>query len=395
MPRAADSDPFTAIQSAIASGAISSTTGQVLENRIAAIERLAAVDPGLDASLLESRVLAALPSAAADSSPIVDAGSGLFALDSSALGSGSASRRKRGIPAECQFRRQTGCGPRALNVGAGRVGRHRHGGRSATGAACVGADGCGYDDAWQHDGGRGWLVRRSRFPCTPRLPMHPLLETLRQRFALATSHVAIGDWRFELFRPADPDALISEPDFDRDGRLPYWAELWPSATAMAQRLAAERGSGRRLLELGCGLGLATLAAVRAGFEVVATDYYQESLDFTQVNAAQNGLAPPATRLVDWRRLPDDLGRFDLVVASDVLFERPNVALVAAAFARTIAPAGRGWLTEPGRPPAAAFPIECERYGLEIAEWGEIPVAKAEKSAAPQLIHFFELTHASL
>ena len=92
---AADSDPFTAIQNAIASGAISSTTGQVLENRMAAIERLAAVDPGLDASLLESRVLAVLPSsttlsAAADSSPIIDGGSSLLALDSSSLGSGSA-----------------------------------------------------------------------------------------------------------------------------------------------------------------------------------------------------------------------------------------------------------------------------------------------------------------
>ena len=97
MPAATTSDPFTAIQQAIADGAISSTTGQVLENRIAAIERLAATDPGLDVSLLESRVLVVLPSSstlAADSSPILDSGSSLLALDSSALGSGSASGRK-------------------------------------------------------------------------------------------------------------------------------------------------------------------------------------------------------------------------------------------------------------------------------------------------------------
>ena len=91
---AGTSDPFTAIQQAIADGAISNTTGQVLENRVAAIERLAATDPGLDVSLLESRVLAVLPSSsstAADSSPIVDSGSSLLAMDSSALGSGSNS----------------------------------------------------------------------------------------------------------------------------------------------------------------------------------------------------------------------------------------------------------------------------------------------------------------
>ena len=85
----ADTDPFTAIQSAIATGAISSTTGRVLEYRIAAIERLAATDPGLDVSLLESRVLAVLPTSSSigDAAPALDTGSNLLALDSSALGS--------------------------------------------------------------------------------------------------------------------------------------------------------------------------------------------------------------------------------------------------------------------------------------------------------------------
>ena len=82
------SDPFTAIQAAIASGAISSTTGEVLENRIAAIERLAATDPGLDVSLLESRVLAVLPSSftAIDSSLPTGALSGTLAFDEGTFG---------------------------------------------------------------------------------------------------------------------------------------------------------------------------------------------------------------------------------------------------------------------------------------------------------------------
>ncbi len=89
------SDPFTAIQAAIASGAISSAKGQQLENRIAAIERLAATDPGLDASLLEDRVLAAIPAASvwssSESSPLLDSSSGLLAADSSTIGSSSGS----------------------------------------------------------------------------------------------------------------------------------------------------------------------------------------------------------------------------------------------------------------------------------------------------------------
>lgn len=90
----AASDPFTAIQTAIASGEISSTTGQMLDNRIAAIEHLAAVDPGLNASLLEDRVLAMIPSnlvLSTSSASLADTASGLLALDSSPLAASSAS----------------------------------------------------------------------------------------------------------------------------------------------------------------------------------------------------------------------------------------------------------------------------------------------------------------
>ncbi len=89
------SDPFKAIEAAIASGSISNAKGQQLENRIAAIERLAATDPGLDVSLLENRVLAAIPAASVwssgGSSPVLDSDSGLLAADSSTIGSSSDS----------------------------------------------------------------------------------------------------------------------------------------------------------------------------------------------------------------------------------------------------------------------------------------------------------------
>jgi autotransporter-associated beta strand protein len=89
-----NSDPITAIQEAIASGSISSAKGQQLENRIDAIERLKVADSGLDVSLLESRVLAAVPSSStlssADASPLADTGFGQLTADSSAFGSGTS-----------------------------------------------------------------------------------------------------------------------------------------------------------------------------------------------------------------------------------------------------------------------------------------------------------------
>ena len=61
--------------------------------------------------------------------------------------------------------------------------------------------------------------------------------------------------------PANADDLISEDDFVRDERLPYWADLWPSARILADELAVMRLAGQRVLELGCGLGVVAIGAV--------------------------------------------------------------------------------------------------------------------------------------
>ena len=95
--------------------------------------------------------------------------------------------------------------------------------------------------------------------------MNAFLEPLRQRFSLATQ-IEIADWRLELYRPSNPDDLISDLEFDRDGRLPSGRRYGRArAITLAQRIATiakEQASGRQLLELGCGLGLVSLAAIR-------------------------------------------------------------------------------------------------------------------------------------
>ena len=93
-----------------------------------------------------------------------------------------------------------------------------------------------------------------------------LESDLRQRFDVIDEPIAVGGRQFQMLHPRSADDLISEEDFDRDERLPYWAEIWPSARVLAGRVACENGRGRRLLELGCGSGLVAVAAARAGFE---------------------------------------------------------------------------------------------------------------------------------
>ncbi len=214
-----------------------------------------------------------------------------------------------------------------------------------------------------------------------------LTAALANRFATVKTELQVAGRQLVIHRPKNPDDLIFEDEFTRDERLPYWAELWPSAIVLAERLARERGDGRRLLELGCGVGLGSIIALECGFDVLATDYYTEALEFTRLNALANGQRPPATRLVDWRDFPNDLGRFDVVIASDVLYERANSPLVAAAFANTLKPSGLGVLTDPQRKVAALFPGACELFGLEIVATDHIPVTFGD---AKPTIDLFEL-----
>lgn len=201
-------------------------------------------------------------------------------------------------------------------------------------------------------------------------------ESLRQRFELASTQTSIAGQSYDLLRPRNVDDLISEEDFAIDERIPYWAECWPSARVLAERIARERGRGRSLLELGCGLGLVSLVAARAGFRVLATDYYADALEFVAANAQRHGLSRVDTRLVDWRRLPGDLGTFDVVAASDVLYEAPQAALVASALAQTLAPHGLGLLSDPGRRTTDALVEECRRRGLTACCVERVPVEDA-------------------
>ena len=188
---------------------------------------------------------------------------------------------------------------------------------------------------------------------------------LATRFDLVSTPVLLPQRSFTLWHPRQSDALLDLSAFEADGRIPYWAHVWPAARRLAAQLLDETGQGRTLLELGCGSGLGALAALAAGFQVTASDYYAEALEFVQLSALENHLPLPETRVIDWRHWPDDLGRFDVVVAADVLYEPEHADLVTQAITRSLAPAGRAWVADPHRLGAERFPSVVARSGLRI------------------------------
>lgn len=210
---------------------------------------------------------------------------------------------------------------------------------------------------------------------------------LRRRFRVTETEIPIAGRTLSILHPESAEDLIDEREFDLDERLPYWAELWPSARVLAEYIGAMPGGGRSLLELGCGSGLVATSASLAGFKVTVSDYYEDALLFARVNVRRNGGEPARGLLLDWRNLPPRLGHFDVVVASDVLYERPYGALVARVLDATLSSQGLAVVADPGRVGRAEFVRALGPLGLKIAAQADVAFRDGQ---IRQTIRLFEI-----
>ena len=164
---------------------------------------------------------------------------------------------------------------------------------------------------------------------------------------LVDDTIALGGRELRFLRPRDPEALLDEEAFQHEEFLPYWAELWPSGVELARHVAGLDVAGARVLEIGCGLALPSFAAALAGADVLATDWAPDAIELARRNAERNGISLDFA-VASWSspRELRDRGPFDLVLASDVLYERRHIPLLLYVLPRL----GREvLLTDPKRP----------------------------------------------
>ena len=153
-----------------------------------------------------------------------------------------------------------------------------------------------------------------------------------------------------LVRPVDWEELRHEEG--GDGRpVPYWATPWPSGAVLAGALAEDPPApGTRVLELGCGLGLPSIVAARAGARVLATDGHSDAVAFAAHSMALNEVDGEVA-VADWASDGDALaarGPWDLVLGADVLYLKANVEAALALLPRLVAPDGEVLLADPRR-----------------------------------------------
>jgi predicted nicotinamide N-methyase len=210
-------------------------------------------------------------------------------------------------------------------------------------------------------------------PAPPGLPAGAASDVVEET-------VLVGGRPLRLLRPRDGDAvldeLLAEDDPDED-RLPFWTQLWPSGTALAQAIATRPLAGKRVLELGCGLGLVGVTAARAGATVMVVDRSPEAITFATLNAERNGVTlQAAVRAFDQPQRLLAEAPWDLVLAADVLYEHRNVPVLLWLLPRLVGQDGEVWLADPGRPMLGRF-----LAGAEATGWRREQVAAGPDSVS--------------
>jgi predicted nicotinamide N-methyase len=162
------------------------------------------------------------------------------------------------------------------------------------------------------------------------------------------------------------DVAVADP---KQAHMPYWAAIWPSGIVLAGMIVREPGAlrGKRVLELGPGVGVTAVAAMYAGADLTVADYAPGSLTLTALNALDQVGHEPHSLLVNWRDPSPALfaaagAGFAVVLAADVFYEQKDVKPLGTLLERIVAPGGEVWIADPGRDPIAGLLETLHRRG---------------------------------
>ena len=198
-----------------------------------------------------------------------------------------------------------------------------------------------------------------------------LLQHIKSRYPIQEKTIPLITNQIRMTIIDDPDQwldTLSKEDRDGTLHLPYWTYLWPSAIGLARYLDLSDGfEGQRILEIGCGFGLAGIVACQKGGVVLFTDYERDTLAFARYNALQNRCAGRAAFVqMDWNT-PCLKGEFSRILASDVIYEDTHWNPILTLLQTYLAPDGEAIFSEPNRTSASGFLERVSRYGFTYTE----------------------------
>lgn len=143
---------------------------------------------------------------------------------------------------------------------------------------------------------------------------------------------------------------MSADDFGDDERFPYFLNIWDSGPVLSEYIiqSYEDLKGKTVLELGSGTGVAGVVIATSGCRIIFSDYEEYSLELCRKNAVANGIKDFKTILGDWREFPDLSEKIDIVVCSDVLYEKKQVIPLSNIVKRFVLTGSTAYISDPGR-----------------------------------------------
>ncbi len=183
--------------------------------------------------------------------------------------------------------------------------------------------------------------------------------------SLIERRVTAGEREFRLVCVEGEEDLIYH--WEEFEQFPFGLLVWEAAAGLAQVMFGwEVGlRGKRILELGAGVGLAGMAGASLGLNITQTDHLRESPALCRLNALRNGVPVPAFFQGDWERWTLS-ERYDVLIGADILYERSLHEALRGVISASLKPGGTLLLTDPGRAQALEFAAELETQGWRFS-----------------------------
>lgn len=191
-----------------------------------------------------------------------------------------------------------------------------------------------------------------------------VMERIDSKYRVETVPLKIGDRVLKVLQIKDYEEYLVEL-IEAGGAgpkdLPYWAKIWEASFVLAYFLAKQPvRPGRRILEIGAGIGIVGIYAALCGHQVTVTDINEDALLFARANALLNGVSPDIVKRLDWND-SQLVAAYDMIVGSEVVYDRQTYPTLVHFLRSALAPGGMIFLAKNLSLHAPMFFAELAKY----------------------------------